>query len=276
MESTHYKPYPNIGHSILILLILALTGILAFPLSLAKGWIGEAPAMLLTYAATFGIAFWILHTIRRRVSGRTDYRFGLVHWKVPLLLALGSVALLLGVATPLMELIPLTEYTRNMIAEAAGHSGPATFVMFVLLAPLFEELIFRGVMLDGLLRTNKPVTAIAVSSLLFGIAHFNELQLVTGLVLGTFLGWVYYRTRSVGACIVVHLAANLSGYIMRLFVDPETEMDLDQSLFEMWGVLPAAIAIVGSCVVFAVAVFLLKREFDRVVPLPDESAEKSP
>ncbi len=263
MENENYRPYPSIGQSVLILLILLGTGIACVPLMFAKSWLSPEVIQFLSYVTVFGLTFLVVHRLRRRQSGRTDYRFGLINWRVPLLLALGSVAVLFGVVTPLGELIPVSANTQKMITEAAGQTGVVTLILFVFLAPLLEELVFRGVMLDGLLRSHKPVTAIAFASLLFGIAHFNEVQFVTGLVLGAFLGWVYYRTGSVGACIVVHLAANLYGFVLRFFIDPESDLDFGRSLFEMWGWTTTLIVIIGSWIVLVAAVLLLKREFDR-------------
>lgn len=43
----------------------------------------------------------------------------------------------------------------------------------VIAAPVLEELIFRGMMLEGLLKKYSPVTSIIISSILFGVAHLN-------------------------------------------------------------------------------------------------------
>jgi hypothetical protein len=81
----------------------------------------------------------------------------------------------------------------------------------------FRWLLAACIMLDGLLKRYKPVTSIIISSLLFGFVHLNPWQFVTGFVFGSFLGWVYFRSGSIAACILIHMSANFSGYLCRLF-----------------------------------------------------------
>lgn len=72
------------------------------------------------------------------------------------------------------------------------------------LAPITEELLFRGVLLPGLLRNYRPAVAIGQSALLFGLIHFNSAQSLNAFLMGLLLGWVYYQSRSLWLCIGLH------------------------------------------------------------------------
>lgn len=85
--------------------------------------------------------------------------------------------------------------------------------ILVVVGPLFEELLFRGVMLQGLLRRYRPWVAIGQSALLFGILHFNPAQSVNALLLGLVFGWLYYRTRSLWLCIALHMLFNSLAFV---------------------------------------------------------------
>jgi membrane protease YdiL (CAAX protease family) len=210
--------YPSIRQSWAILGIVILLAIAFSPLMILKIWIGDEAATMVYYITAFGLAFLIVHSIRKRRQGSSSYRFSLGSWRLVFPLSLGSVALLFGVISPIAGLIPMHGTINKAMHSLAAQKGVLTFIYFVIAAPLLEELIFRGIMLDGLLKRYKPVTAILVSSSLFGLAHLNPWQFVTGFLLGGFMGWVYLRSHSVGACIVMHMSANFSGYLVRLLV----------------------------------------------------------
>ncbi|AWZ47487.1 hypothetical protein C3495_00895 [Clostridiaceae bacterium 14S0207] len=78
------------------------------------------------------------------------------------------------------------------------------FLSASIVAPVFEEMLFRGVILDKLLIKNKPVIAVGVSSLIFGIMHFNVVQSTNGVFLGIILGMIYCKSKSLLPCILVH------------------------------------------------------------------------
>ena len=92
---------------------------------------------------------------------------------------------------------------------SASWQGP---FLAVVIAPLTEEVVFRGLILRGFLGQWKPWIAITVSAGLFAIMHFNPAQTPIALLLGLVLGWVYYRTRSLGLCMIGHALNNASSY----------------------------------------------------------------
>jgi len=78
----------------------------------------------------------------------------------------------------------------------------------VIIAPIVEELIFRGVIMAGFSRIYHPVFAIFFSALLFGLFHLNPWQFPAAFALGLVLGWIRIRTGSVLACIAGHAIHN--------------------------------------------------------------------
>jgi membrane protease YdiL (CAAX protease family) len=86
-------------------------------------------------------------------------------------------------------------------------------VRVVIIAPVVEELIFRGVIMSGFMRNYKIWYAITFSALMFAIFHLNPWQFPATFLLGLSLGWVRYRTGSVLACIAGHAIYNGLIYI---------------------------------------------------------------
>ncbi len=79
----------------------------------------------------------------------------------------------------------------------------------VVLAPIAEELLFRGIVLPHLARTLSPWAAITFSAILFGMLHVDHGVLLIGpLTIGVVLGWARWRTGSIGVPILLHTTVN--------------------------------------------------------------------
>jgi uncharacterized protein len=193
-------------------------------------------------------------------------------WWLVIPLYFGTVALLAGLVTPVVATIPMPESVKEVWRTLVSQTGVFAFLVFVLIAPLLEELIFRGVILDGLLRRYSPLTSILVSSVIFGLAHLNPWQFVTGFVLGCFMGWVYLRSGSLAGCVLIHMSANSTGYLLRLLLAFTGES------FEQSGTPGAGSgAVLGNIAfkvvwltVFVASVYWLRSGFDARRHLPVE------
>ena len=78
----------------------------------------------------------------------------------------------------------------------------------VIIAPIVEEVIFRGLIMSGFSRNYHPAFAIFFSALLFALFHLNPWQFAAAFGLGLILGWIRIRTGSVLACIAGHATHN--------------------------------------------------------------------
>jgi len=94
---------------------------------------------------------------------------------------------------------------------------PWGYVAIGILAPLAEEIVFRGAILRTLLammsKKNHWV-AIMVSAAIFGLVHGNVAQFVNALLMGLLLGWMYYRTKSLVPGILMHWVNNTMAYVL--------------------------------------------------------------
>lgn len=100
-----------------------------------------------------------------------------------------------GGSNPLLELV----LTANDPLALMGFALTAT-----VLAPLFEETLFRGVLLPVLGQRWGVAPALVVSALAFGLAHVSLGELVPLVVLGLGLGWLRLRSGRLGPCVVMH------------------------------------------------------------------------
>ncbi|MDO8532734.1 MAG: type II CAAX endopeptidase family protein [Dehalococcoidia bacterium] len=77
------------------------------------------------------------------------------------------------------------------------------------LAPLAEEVFFRGFVFRALARKAGVPAGIVLSSLLFAVGHMQVGVLVPTFILGLLLAWLYWRTSSLWNAIFAHFAFNL-------------------------------------------------------------------
>lgn len=89
----------------------------------------------------------------------------------------------------------------------AWYVKPAMFFTLVLATPLFEELVFRGLIMGGLRRNLPYQAAIVVSAGLFAAIHLTSVFPAVFL-LGLLLGWTYERFRTIWAPVAVHVLHN--------------------------------------------------------------------
>ena len=103
---------------------------------------------------------------------------------------------------------------KRLIDPVQGPGLVLLGVCLVVGAPLVEELFFRGLLQRALGRRFGPAWAVAVSSLVFGLTHYQPVQLLGLVVFGVVLGMMAHRTGRLGLGIVTHAAFNATTVIL--------------------------------------------------------------
>ncbi len=215
------KPYPNIGHSFLLLVILIgftiATYLLMLVIFIATGTEmdgGEPVAPILksvNTAVVYTLSGILTVFVGFRLRKASDIKEKIGTKKVPLLIYIGAmvVTLCFGFMEDIITYaFPMPEFIKDMFGEM-GRKDIYTFLTVVVVAPVLEELLFRGVILDGFLKRYNANKSILVSAFLFGLIHFIPWQAFPAFLIGIFLGWLYWRTRSIILCIFLHAFNNL-------------------------------------------------------------------
>lgn len=90
-----------------------------------------------------------------------------------------------------------------------GQSRAIAFIVIVIVAPICEETIFRGVFLRGFADRYGFARGLMLSALLFAVAHGSPARIPHTFALGCALGWLYHGTRSLWVSIAAHALNNL-------------------------------------------------------------------
>jgi membrane protease YdiL (CAAX protease family) len=143
----------------------------------------------------------------------------------PLLLSTGLVYSSIFVLNIFVMWFPLEDHLETQF-EGLSHNLLGVFSISIL-APLLEEVLFRGAIQGYLMRHfKKPWVAIIISALIFGIYHMNPVQVVYATLLGIVLGWIYYRTGNLLSVIVGHILNNSMATFSMLFLSDAMDSDV--------------------------------------------------
>jgi uncharacterized protein len=265
------KPYPSIQQSLGLLGLSLLIMLISIPIvfTIPDYQFGT----LIHYLVWTGSTIWIgLNFFKKKVGYEKTFDLQVKNPKLLPWILLGTAGVLFGIVSPVSSVIPVNDYFKQIMLQFASMTGVLGFIMIVIAAPICEELIFRGIILDGFLKRYNPVKSIVVSSLLFGAIHLNPWQFVAGTVIGIFAGWVYYRSRSISYCMIIHAFCNLIAFVSLKFT-PNYEETIGMSLVEYYGSVSITISVIG--IALSVLVYALY-ELDRRLasPVTNASDEK--
>lgn len=120
-------------------------------------------------------------------------------------------------ATYLSEVMGIEESEQFAKLFESLMKEPWGYVAIGIMAPLAEEVVFRGAILRKLLEMmghHWRWGAIFISAVIFGLVHGNAAQFFNAFILGIVLGWMYYRTKSIVPGILLHWVNNSVVYVL--------------------------------------------------------------
>lgn len=232
MTRTRRKHYPTFWAAAhLVVIYIFIQTIIDFPLALydyhyGTNWLYEPWVKMPVF---FGSTLLVLY-LGYYFSGssfREIFSFKLFNlFLIPsLILTLGGLQFFLtAISIELDRVLPppdwfLELFSRLFDPDLGVWSGISRVVI---IAPIVEELIFRGVIMHGFLRNYSKTVAVILSALLFALFHLNPWQFPATFLLGLILGIVRIRTNSVLACIIGHALHNglilLTSYYYLLYI----------------------------------------------------------
>ncbi len=220
-----------------------LTGILQKMGSVSVGF-----GSFLGYVIQFSlvIIFGLFQRKIRSPQGTRLLKFGLAKLDFVIILWGTIMVLATGVVIePLLNLFPETYLDRLGNIMAAG--GWMMFTSIVI-APIMEEILFRGILQDALMRKYGVFVGILIASAVFGIVHIIPQQVVNAFMIGIVLGYIYYRTGALLPVILIHCINNAISYFTWMLnggtlLSTREQMGNDTLYFTVYGI---------ACVLFVI------------------------
>jgi len=135
--------------------------------------------------------------------------------------------LIVGLVTISSEILPIQDQMEQYQALMEPLMNSPFILLFLVVsvsAPLFEEIIFRGIVLNDFKKAVPVWLAVAIQGILFGVFHMNWIQGVYASVLGIVLGIIYIKYQSIWAPIIMHFTYNTTSFILDYIFGEETSM----------------------------------------------------
>jgi membrane protease YdiL (CAAX protease family) len=222
---------------------------------------GTLTPWILLIAVAITLPLYYLFYRGRRQELWTFARFKSIQpVAVPVLVVFAlALNVIIDVLLGLLQQLPALKHTFDVYDQLAGFITGGSFTLSLLavgiVGPIFEELLFRGLIFGELRKISTVRLALVIQALLFGIYHMNTVQGTYAFVIGLLLGYVYYRSNSIWAPIIMHISINSSSVVLGQFVGGDT--------MGTWG----GAVVIASLLLFAITgVFILKhRSFGHVM-----------
>ncbi|MBV8325491.1 type II CAAX endopeptidase family protein [Chryseobacterium sp.] len=175
------------------------------------------------------IAFFDFFIVRPTTKKKLSFNLSSVNFYTYLLI-FPMMAGMMFISEFVTSLIPTTgsffgsfyEYFTQLMNQLTD--DPVVMViMTAVLAPVFEEIIFRGIIQKGLMNKGvEPWKAILYASVIFGVVHGNPWQFISAVMLGCVLGLVYYKTKSLLMPMLLHGFNNLTLSLLVIYGKEES------------------------------------------------------
>jgi membrane protease YdiL (CAAX protease family) len=164
--------------------------------------------------------FWYHYEISGEVRGRIHNLFTVKYISLFILLGIGCQLFFTGIMTLIKPFFTevFSEYSEVLENLTAGNQIIVLLLMIVI-APVSEELIFRGVILHRANKIFSFMYANILQALFFGLYHGNIVQGIYAALIGFLLGAAYYKFRTIYASILLHVIINASSLLMILIPD---------------------------------------------------------
>ena len=150
----------------------------------------------------------------------------------------------------------------QMSSSVLSVSMPVMLLIMGVVGPLSEEIVFRGIVLNGYKRSGNTFWAILFSALLFGLMHMNFNQAAYAIFLGVVMAVLVEATGSIWGSAIFHMTVNLQNVFLMFLSDllyTDEYMQQAQELTESTGNMLASIGIysVAAAVTTPIAVCVL-------------------
>lgn len=256
METKEYKKdFSNLGWKMLISTILIFViqvGCQQLAIVLKPEWaenydIMFAVSMVPLYVIGYPITFLLL----KQKNARTIEKHTMKPWQILLAFMMAYTLLVagnligLGLTTGI-GLIKGESVTNALLDVITGSNIWISAIYMVLLAPIYEEFLFRKLICDQTVKYGQG-TAVIVSGLVFGLFHLNFNQFFYAFLLGIFLAFIYVKTGRIKYTIILHMMINFIGSVLSgiLLAYLDMESPIGMCIYGVFSLFICAVVIAG-------------------------------
>lgn len=196
-------------------------------LSTDSNYISSITTVCIFVSAIAAMIWYYVRDVRKSDRGNVGKVIRKVTTVKGIIIWISGSVFCFGCAVFLSELMGLLspsamDMFNDTMDLALGGNEIISFLTVVVLAPIAEELIFRGLILNTLKKRVPFIAVIVIQAICFGIYHGNIIQAVYVLPAAIFLGIVAYKMGSVIPCMFIHALYNSMSYIANALPEEAT------------------------------------------------------
>ena len=170
--------------------------------------------IMIIYAVIAFVVFFLWYRSAFIKKGKISFfkSFSVKSVIMVLMMALGTYAFVALILASISCFFPDIMENYNELIETSGltDNSVLTFVCVIVIGPIVEELVFRGLSYGYLRKSGlSAIPAIIIQALLFGLFHMNLVQGLYATVLGIAIGYVRYKFDSVSLGVLFHMLFNI-------------------------------------------------------------------
>ncbi len=201
-----------IGGQILSIIVILLLSILFKSFNINIRTSSQISLLIGSFIFVVPIFLW---TLFKDVKIKDIFRFNRVGWRYILYSIVSGIGLILvleEISIIIEIFIPIPAYLEKIEELLIITNFPSAFYLIsslVFIAPLVEEMVFRGFLQQSFEKNLKNINrAVVYTALVFMISHFNIYWALEIFIMGFFLSFVAWKTNSILVSIIIHLLTN--------------------------------------------------------------------
>lgn len=206
---------PTTGDAWFVLAITALLMIyIGGSLQASYGMAGIVATQLIILLVPLLVAVYTRKSLRKTFSLRRMPFRGL---PAAILMSIGAIFVGAVLSTLVSLLFPASAMSaEDSLSDLFNGSFLPTLLMIAVLPAVCEEVLFRGYIFTAMAGRFKPVAAMIVTSVMFGIYHMSVVRFFTTALLGFFSAYVVYRTGSIFCGMLMHVINNSIAVVLEM------------------------------------------------------------
>lgn len=222
----HKKFFSKIGFNYLILGIITLIFQIIIlniinltnPQYLTDINIISIVSTICNYILPFPIFYWLMKKISSTKLEKTGISIKTFILYLGITITLMWIGNLIGLAITSLLSSTMQSDITNPVQELINSADIwFNLIIISLLAPIFEEILFRKLLIDRTIKYGAKVSII-LSAVIFALFHGNLNQFFYALLMGGFFAYVYIKTGRIIYTMILHGIINLMGSVVSLFV----------------------------------------------------------
>ena len=248
--------FPNCRQSIWLAVFFILWTVIVQVICIISGVPSYLFATIL-YVSTVTI---LAIAFRTKAMDRSILRFDKPNIKV-LLLAAGGTLCLPWVHALIYSIVPFPEFLKKIFTEIGTKDSNEAYIypfISAILMPFIIEVIFRGIILRGLLTEYGIRKSIIIAAIIYSVVWgCMTLLPVLGLIYGLWFGWLYVYSRSLWTCLITHILLQVSSvaYVMTNYYHPLPQQVNSAMTGDLW------IVNLAATIVFILFTYFLYQTF---------------